>query len=470
MISIKPSNIPEYLRGSCFFANLSEDDEEVSVPGDCCKVDTSVADVSELDYLLRTLRFWGVDKLPATAITFMLSKPLNAWEHIASLYERDLSCVADLLEIVNCSRECQVCKTVEKDNLDILMCLLEQGYPVELKSHDSAKKFTSHAVNIAARKGNLEILKLLQQFNCPYHQDTSMAAALSGDIASLKFVVMNGCPVADDLVNFVFFNGNAECLKYVHETVGCPWTYNLFHEFGYRSSDTQYNEQGMIQCLQYAQEHGWPGDPKACEMCAIHGLPLLLRHLHESGCPWSAVTVAMAARYGHFHCVQYAVENGCPVADFIFTFAVLSGNVSIIQYLHDNGLPWPDDILSGMRHNDGTEDKVVVCLVRACKLGCPYDPDTCYYASKHGWYDILVEAHQNGVELYHCCAKEAAEHGHLNCLVYVHEHGCAWDEGTTTFALKNGQYACLKYAIINGCPATTATMEKYHSLVANGDL
>lgn len=106
MISIKPSIVPEYLKGSALNANLSADgDEEVDVPKDCCKLDTSVRNAADLEELLRTLRFWGVDRIPESVVNFTLFNPRDEWEETTKGFAKDFE---HLLRVINCEEDRQV--------------------------------------------------------------------------------------------------------------------------------------------------------------------------------------------------------------------------------------------------------------------------------------------------------------------------------------------------------------------------
>jgi len=67
--------------------------------------------------------------------------------------------------------------------------------------------------------------------------------------------------------------------------------------------------------------------------------------------------------------------------------------------------------------------------------GCPWDEDTCAYAT---------------------------ESGNLVCLVYAHSHECPWDENLFVSAYRRLEYVhrdkvenivlCVDFAIMNECP------------------
>lgn len=75
MISVSKSRVPPYLQKGEFFLSLGCDgDEEVEVPADTLKPDTSVENLSDLRHLLVSLRFWIVSELPRELVSFAISQ------------------------------------------------------------------------------------------------------------------------------------------------------------------------------------------------------------------------------------------------------------------------------------------------------------------------------------------------------------------------------------------------------------
>lgn len=427
MLSLRISQIPEYLTQSAFYANLNAVDEadEVAVPQDCCKHDTSIADETDLEELLRTLRFWGMDRVPNSVLKYILQNPLEDWKHVLERFAGDLASVANIVQVIKCERNRQVCEAVEIGDGDIVSYLLEQSFPV---SHVNQHHQNIRAVDIAAGKGNVQILKVLHHdYNCPFFIETATATALAGSKLCLEYIVEKGCPVVDNLVNYAFASGNLECLKYVHEIVGCKWTNNLFSVLESQDPLSYCDEQLRLQCLQYAQEHGCPSGPSAVRACVKHGLVLLLQNLHERGCEWDEHVVRMAVYRGQLKCVQYAIEHGCPYSEDLIWHSILRGHVELISYLRSRGLPWPTENLFSLRFiNNEAAQRIASGLIHAYELGCPATADTCLFAAKFGLLDLLVHAHEHGCVWDEHCSRQAARWGHLHCLSYLHEHGCPW--------------------------------------------
>ena len=96
--------------------------------------------------------------------------------------------------------------------------------------------------------------------------------------------------------------GNLELLKILHEK-GCPWDVRTCKWAAYN---------GHLECLKYAHENGCPWDEETCSEAAENGHLECLKYAHENGCPWDDWTCSQAAYKGHLECLKYAHENGCP--------------------------------------------------------------------------------------------------------------------------------------------------------------
>ena len=100
---------------------------------------------------------------------------------------------------------------------------------------------------------------------------------------------------------------------------------------------------------------------------------------------------------------------------------------------------------------DAAKNGNLNCLKYAHENGCPWNKDTCHYASQNGHLNCLKYAHENSCSWNEKTCRRAAYNGHLDCLKYAHENGCKWNKNTREYAAKNGHLDCLKYARDNGC-------------------
>jgi hypothetical protein len=162
------------------------------------------------------------------------------------------------------------------------------------------------ACSLAARGGNVEVLKWLHSTGCPWNSYTSQANAAAG--------------------------GHLGVLKWLHST-GCPWSSV--------ACDTA-AEGGHLEVLKWMRNQGCPWDVSTCYAAAAGGHLLVLQWLHNSGCPWDSTTCAVAAVGGHLATLQLAREHGCPWDEEHVRScakAAHGGNVDMLRWLDEQGVP-----------------------------------------------------------------------------------------------------------------------------------
>src|SRR5579872_7180357 len=59
---------------------------------------------------------------------------------------------------------------------------------------------------------------------------------------------------------------------------------------------------GHLDCLKYAHEHGAHWTAAACSSASLQGNFECLRYAHENGCPWNESACSNAAGGGHLAC------------------------------------------------------------------------------------------------------------------------------------------------------------------------
>jgi len=74
------ATIPRYLHAGEFYRSLNADDDGVlSVPADCFHPCDRAADLVEFFRLLRTMKFWMLDRIPDGIIGYCSSCPIARW-------------------------------------------------------------------------------------------------------------------------------------------------------------------------------------------------------------------------------------------------------------------------------------------------------------------------------------------------------------------------------------------------------
>jgi len=170
---------------------------------------------------------------------------------------------------------------------------------------------------VAAGGGHLEVLKWAREQGCPWNHQTFLYAALGGHLEVMKWALDNRCPWQDN--RYVLENaargGHLEVLKWAMEH-GCEWEDGSMCEYAALG--------GHLELLKWAREHGCDWDEWTCP-CAAQApggvavgagerLPVermdmfvvaqegqleLLKWAREHGCPWDAATRDLAATKGY---------------------------------------------------------------------------------------------------------------------------------------------------------------------------
>ena len=75
LINIRRSEVPVYLQESELYLSLDdENDDEISVPSNCLKGDTTVSSLTELDHFLSTVSFWITSPLSIELMNYVVDR------------------------------------------------------------------------------------------------------------------------------------------------------------------------------------------------------------------------------------------------------------------------------------------------------------------------------------------------------------------------------------------------------------
>lgn len=289
--------------------------------------------------------------------------------------------------------------------------------------------------SFAAQNGQLECLQYLHSKGWMMSHSSDIAAA-AGSLACLQYIVENRRQY-DWTLNAIVCaaaaeNDRLECLKYLHE-VNCPWN----DDTGIAAAG-----RGSLRCLQYFFEHSTLRHPYICHIAALNGHLDCLQYAHSSGCPLVApntlsvpgqngaykrqfgVTsgpdhlVDLVAQGQHWDCVQYltqnnysltrtltaqlahygkdcllaqAVSRGCPLAGGVSIRFARVGNIEQLRTAHEQGCPWSNEVCVAAARGGHLH-----CLQYAHEHGCPWDKKVLLVAKKKGYVEIVEYARANG--------------------------------------------------------------------------
>lgn len=143
------------------------------------------------------------------------------------------------------------------------------------------------------------------------------------DLNLISIAHMNNCEWNSSSCALAARNGNIEILKYLFEH-GCPWDETTCSSAAYGNN---------LNCLKYARENGCPWDIWTCSNAAFSNDIVCLRYAHENGCPWDEWTCQSASATGNLDCLKYAYENGCPIDEWAYYHAVENGCTDCVNYV-----------------------------------------------------------------------------------------------------------------------------------------
>ena len=154
----------------------------------------------------------------------------------------------------------------------------------------------------AAKAGDLdEIKRMMSLPDFEWDPDTTAFAAENGHLEVLKFAYEHGCRWADHTCSSAAYGGQLDCLKFAHEH-GAPL-------LGWSSAAACSGNN--LECLKYVCEKGCPVDENHSRLAACRSLEYL-QYLHSIRCPMDVYTSIYAARGYQLDCLRFALESGCP--------------------------------------------------------------------------------------------------------------------------------------------------------------
>ena len=158
-----------------------------------------------------------------------------------------------------------------------------------------------------ARTNKLELLEWArEEKKCRWDEWTINMAAEKGNLEMVKYCVANECPMDLMACARAAQNGHLECLKYLREEAKAPWAWG---------TAAWAAANGHLHILEYLVERKYDQfDVDACRGAAMNGHFDCLKYLHETAkAPWNYHAVGVAHRYNQTECEQYLLDNNCPL-------------------------------------------------------------------------------------------------------------------------------------------------------------
>jgi hypothetical protein len=159
-----------------------------------------------------------------------------------------------------------------------------------------------------AKTNKLELLKWArEEKKCKWVGGTIYMAAKQGNLEMVKYCVANECPIDAWACAYAAHSGHLEVLKYLREEAKAPW-----------DSDTASwaAAKGHLHVLEYLVERKYEYNEWACMHTAKNGHLDCLKYLHETAkAPWNFGAVREAHANNQTECLQYLLDNDCPLPE-----------------------------------------------------------------------------------------------------------------------------------------------------------
>jgi len=136
--------------------------------------------------------------------------------------------------------------------------------------------------NRAAKIGNVDCLKYLQENRCDWGLKTCTYAAFHGQLECLKYLYENGCPWDKSSLYCCVLNGHLDCVKFFLET----------------------EEEG------YGKDINWGWGTNLCYYAAYNGHLNVLKYLRVKGYQWDEKALISSSLYGRLDILKYANDTG----------------------------------------------------------------------------------------------------------------------------------------------------------------
>ncbi|GFH47644.1 hypothetical protein CTEN210_04119 [Chaetoceros tenuissimus] len=256
----------------------------------------------------------------------------------------------------------------------------------------TSPKVTFELYEVAARKGNIEVMEYCHRKNYQFDFDDTILCDSSMQnkdkeqaLVTLKWLRHHNCPWDEELCRHAAWNDNLEALKWARNE-GCPWDEETL---------TAAVERGNIAMIEYCLQNDCPIDTFVCTS-AMHSkdeniVLEVLKLLRKHSCPWAEDTCPTAIVQRHFEALRWARRNGCPWTEDVFYFLVKRENISLIEEFlqyeprHDTNRIFKE-VLSNESPNDS---QIIEKLKLLSAYGYEWNANTALEATKQGRLQVL---------------------------------------------------------------------------------
>lgn len=303
-------------------------------------------------------------------------------------------------------------------------------------------------------------------------EDTELTSVLArlGLLEELKQALRDGWNITDDALDIAAERGDLRMVRWLHESAHVQWYSTSFTAAlqgmctgpaGTTAACGQYVCDTAL--LEYLRDKSCPVDlPAAVRLVVQAGHVGLCQWLWETsqgrgGKSQQAmrqalvsIAVPSAVEYGHVPVLQWCVDTAC-LRPASCAQAASHGHVPVLAWLREHGVAWGKALHSAAL--GGQAQALEWCI----RHGASMDGETGVWKESvaRGWTAVLRAAVEGGhaIPMKPALCALAAGHGKLETLQYLRlEQGACWTKSTAYEACKHGHIQVLAWCLEQGCP------------------
>lgn len=308
-----------------------------------------------------------------------------------------------------------------------------------------------NACILAARNGNVEILRYAVVNGAPFHPESvSIEAAERGHLGILKCVF--------DFMKMAKLKIRVKEQPEMDRKTSAHNSVTLeCHPFVYCFTDATLEAaalNGHLECLRYLVLQKTEISRRAAGLAASRGHYDCLVFLDSKGADIHMDALYQACGSESLECVTYLVNRGCLVEAKLLTRAISCRREAVAVYLLKAGCPMNEDIVEcAIVHGMG------MIVKKLLKRGARRSETNVNLAISHRSVDALKHLHKSGMELRSKFTKKAIKYSSFDCLKYLVENQCPWHHSFCEKAVKYDAIKYLEYAVTNGAHWGIHTLE-----------
>lgn len=185
----------------------------------------------------------------------------------------------------------------------------------------------------ASRLGHIDIVKMLTEMGEPCPKGAIDDASRNGHLDVLRYLIEKGNNnYSSELVDIAAARGQSEIVEYLVQ-IDAPYS-NVALKSGYKSGNLE-----IVKCLIENDHHVCSSEAvrEALEYAAGSGYTEMVKYFVERGIPCTYETVDLAIFSGHCEIVKCFVEDGRPCSDNAIDFAAIFRHFDTVKYLIEKG-------------------------------------------------------------------------------------------------------------------------------------